>query len=158
MFAHNCTTAPCTVTQIHIPSIYPGGGCPWDWQDGILRVYIDGSTVPTIDITLLQMASVSAAASIGNDAPHDVSPFGARLFGKNAKSGGVWSTVRIPFGTSIRVTLTAAISCGSQSALCTLGYCQGACNSPFNPPLPFDLCRHLLVHYSRRRGSPNLAL
>ena len=25
-FEHNCTTAPCTVTQIHVPSIYPGQG------------------------------------------------------------------------------------------------------------------------------------
>ncbi len=26
-FEHNCTVAPCTITQIHIPSIYPGSGC-----------------------------------------------------------------------------------------------------------------------------------
>ena len=88
MFAHNCTTAPCTITQIHVPSIYPGSGCPWDWESGILRVYVDGAAVPTIDITLLQMAAVSAAADTGNGGPQDVSPFGANLFGKNARTGG----------------------------------------------------------------------
>ena len=25
-FAHNCSTPPCTVTQLHFPSIYPGSG------------------------------------------------------------------------------------------------------------------------------------
>ena len=80
------------MTQIHVPSIYPGGVCPWDWESGELRVYIDGAPTPTIDITLLQMAAVSAAADIGN-AHKDVSPFGARLFGKNAQTGGCveWS-------------------------------------------------------------------
>lgn len=34
-FEHTCTTAPCVVTQLHVPSIYPRGE-NWDWQDGRL--------------------------------------------------------------------------------------------------------------------------
>jgi hypothetical protein len=80
----------------------------------MLRIYIDGSPTPTIDITLLQLASVPKAADIGDATPQDVAPFGARLFGKNAKTGGVWSTMRIPFGESIRVTLQQAATCDSR--------------------------------------------
>jgi hypothetical protein len=115
VFAHNCTTAPCVITQIHVPSIYPGSGCPWDWESGRLRVYTDGAAAPTLDITLLQMASVGAAGATGRD-HKDISPFSAgHLFGKNAETGGVWTTMRIPFATSVRVTLQQALECNSQS-------------------------------------------
>ena len=115
LFAHNCSTAPCVITQMHIPSIYPGSGCPWDWESGRLRVYVDGAASPTLDVTLLQIASVGAAGAQGNS-HKDISPFSAgHLFGKNAQTGGVWTTMRIPFGTSVRVTLQQALECNSQS-------------------------------------------
>lgn len=115
VFNHTCTTAPCVITQIHVPSIYPGSGCPWDWESGKLRVYVDGSPTPTLDITLLQIASVGAAGAQGNS-HKDISPFSAgHLFGKNAQTGGVWTTIRIPFGTEVKVTLQQAMECNSQS-------------------------------------------
>ena len=115
LFAHTCTTAPCVITQMHIPSIYPGSGCPWDWESGRLRVYVDGAAAPTLDVTLLQIASVGAAGAQGNS-HKDISPFSAgHLFGKNAQTGGVWTTMRIPFGASVRVTLQQALECNSQS-------------------------------------------
>jgi hypothetical protein len=95
-------------------AVYPGHNCPWDWESGMLRIYIDGSSTPTIDITLLQLASVPKAADIGDATPQDVAPFSARLFGKNARTGGVWSTMRIPFGTSIRVTIEQAATCDAE--------------------------------------------
>ena len=115
VFNHSCATAPCVVTQIHVPSIYPGRGCPWDWESGRLRVYVDGSATPTLDLTLLQLASVGAAGAQGNS-HKDISPFSAgNLFGKNAQTGGVWTTIRIPFGSTLRVTLQQALECNSQS-------------------------------------------
>lgn len=115
VFEHNCTTPPCTITQIHIPSIYPGSGCPFDWESSVLRVYVDGAQTPTIDVDLLMFVAVSNIADAGIDVRKDISPFGARLFGKNAVSGGVWSTVRVPFGIDVRVTLTPPISCDAES-------------------------------------------
>jgi hypothetical protein len=115
VFNHSCTTAPCVITQIHVPSIYPGSGCPWDWESGKLRVYVDGSPTPTLDVTLLQLASVGAAGAQGNS-HKDISPFSAgHLFGKNAQTGGVWTTMRIPFGSEVKVTLQQALECNSQS-------------------------------------------
>ena len=115
LFNHTCTTAPCVITQMHIPSIYPGHGCPWDWESGRLRVYVDGAAAPTVDITLLQLASVGAAGAQGNS-HKDISPFAAgNLFGKNAQTGGVWTTIRIPFATTVQITLQQALECDSQS-------------------------------------------
>lgn len=117
IFNHTCgsTALPCAITQMHFPSIYPGGGCPWDWESGVLRVYIDGAPAPTVNLTLLQLASVGAAGAQGNG-HKDISPFsGGHLFGKNAQTGGVWSTVRIPFAATVRVTLQQAASCASPS-------------------------------------------
>jgi hypothetical protein len=116
-FAHNCTLPPCAVTQLHFPSIYPQGACPWDWENGRFRVYVDGEATPSIDVTLLQMASVGSLAATGNSKPADGSPFGNDLFGKTSVTGGVFSTVRIPFMTSIETTITAPPSCATGSSI-----------------------------------------
>ena len=29
VYNHSCGAPPCVITQIHVPSIYPGGGSPW---------------------------------------------------------------------------------------------------------------------------------
>lgn len=119
------------ITQIHVPSIYPQGGCPWDWENGVMRFYIDGEAAPSITVTLLQLASVGAGGAQGNS-HKDVSPFSAGLFGKNAQTGGVWSTMRIPFQLSISVSLQPPGTCdktqifwmiirGVESAGVTLG-------------------------------------
>lgn len=112
-FEHNCTSAPCTVTQLHVPSIYPGSGCPWDWERGLLRFYVDGAL--TLELTLLELAHVGAQGAVGNDPPQDGSPFGNDLFGKTAHTGGVYSTMRIPFQSTLRTTIQAAPSCATNS-------------------------------------------
>jgi hypothetical protein len=43
------------------------------------------------------------------------SPYGLALFGKTAKSGGVYSTVRIPFGKSVKVTIQSSAASKAQS-------------------------------------------
>jgi len=110
VFNHTCGAAPCMITQLHVPSIYPQGGCPWDWEEGVLRFYVDGEASPSIVVTLLQLASVGAGGAQGNS-HKDVSPFSSGLFGKNAQTGGVWSTMRIPFQTSIAISLQPPDSC-----------------------------------------------
>lgn len=110
-FEHNCTVTPCTVTQLHFPSIYPGGNCPWNWQNGRFRAYIDYETTPSIDISLLEVALVGRNASVSDNSPTDGSPFGNELFGKTALSGGVYTTMRIPFQSNIRTTIESAPDC-----------------------------------------------
>lgn len=111
VFAHACGVPPCQVTQIHVPSIYASGGCPTDWEHGRLRVYVDNATAPTLDVRLLQLAFVGAAAEYEPQAKSSTLFSAGGLFGKNAGSGGVFSTIRIPFGASVRVTLEQAESC-----------------------------------------------
>lgn len=109
-FEHNCSSAPCAITQLHFPSIYPTGGCSWQWEQGRFRAYIDGEATASIDLSLLELANVGHLGAAG-DSASDGSPFGNSLFGKTAKSGGVYSTVRIPFGKSVRTTIAAAEDC-----------------------------------------------
>ena len=93
-FEHNCTTAPCAITQIvracaarprrqrwrapltpsHIPQPQhcPTAG-PVGWQDARLRIYIDGEKTATIDITLLELANVG----VYNGQDGDAAPWGA---------------------------------------------------------------------------------
>ena len=117
VYAHNCTTAPCQVTQIHVPSIYSSGGCPMDWENGRLRVYIDGAAAPTLDVLLLQLAFVGASAEYAPQSKSSTLFSAGGLFGKNAGTGGVFSTIRIPFGAGVRVTLEQAPSCPSHDGI-----------------------------------------
>jgi len=114
-FEHNCTLMPCVVTQLHIPSIYPPSGCPWDWENGRLRFYIDGEMKPSIDISLLEIGLVGSDAAQGVNHPNDGSPFGFDLFGKTAVTGGVYTTMRIPFMKSIRTTIEGPQTCNGTS-------------------------------------------
>ena len=111
VFSHNCSAPPCQVTQIHVPSIYPAGGCPDDWENGRLRVYVDGGVTPTLDVLLLQLAFVGAPAEYEPQTKSSSLFSAGGLFGKNAGTGGVFSTIRIPFGASVRVTMEQAPSC-----------------------------------------------
>ena len=117
VFAHNCSAPPCQVTQIHVPSIYPAGGCPNDWENGRLRVYVDGAAAPTLDVLLLQLAFVGASAEYAPQSKSTTLFSAGGLFGKNAGTGGVFSTIRIPFGASVRVTLEQAPSCPSHNGI-----------------------------------------
>jgi hypothetical protein len=54
VYNHTCGAPPCVITQIHVPSIYPGRGCPWDWESGRLRVYVDGEAAPPFADCVIQ--------------------------------------------------------------------------------------------------------
>jgi hypothetical protein len=105
-FAHNCSSPPCAITQLHVPSIYPHGSDPWDWQQGRILFYVDGESTASINITLLELGWVSKWASLPGAANHGGPgtydnrglPWGVEQFGHTASSGGVYSTIRIPFG------------------------------------------------------------
>jgi len=100
-FAHNCSLSPCTITQIHIPSIYSVDA----WNQGRLRIYVDNETKASIDITLADLSFLGNLAVNGTRTPYDKSPWGIDLFGHTAKNGGVYSTIRIPFSKAIRMTI-----------------------------------------------------
>ena len=110
-FEHNCSSAAavCVVTQVHVPSIYPQNGDPWDWENGVIRFYVDNEVNASIQLRIRELANVGRLGAVGDGAA-DGSPFGTDLFGKTAKSGGVYSTVRVPFAVSLRVTIQNAPS------------------------------------------------
>lgn len=120
LFSHSCTTPPCTITQMHCPAAGPR------WYDAVVRIYVDG-TAPPLNFTLLELAMIGDPTNIGsaagiNHSAHpspttqappgtgDHGPWGQALFGHTASNGGVYSTIRIPFGTSLWATLTAPAS------------------------------------------------
>ena len=100
-FEHNCSRPPCVITQLHIPTAGPHG-----WAEAMIRVYIDNETVPSINVTLLELAHVGA---LNADDGGDSSAWGIGLFGHTASRGGVYSTVRIPFSKSVRTTIESAV-------------------------------------------------
>ena len=116
-FEHTCTTAPCTINQLHVPSIYPKNKADWAWQNGVIRFYIDGEAKASIELKLLELSWVSEWASPahsslapgarGGQYDNRGLPWGIQQFGHTASSGGVSSTIRIPFGKSVRVTIQA---------------------------------------------------
>jgi hypothetical protein len=120
-FEHTCTTAPCVITQIHVPSIYPPHGEKWDWTLGTVRFYIDGESAASVECSLAEIAGEDNRFAVSRDnrpsttGPTDGSPYGLALFGKTAKSGGVYSTVRIPFGKSVKVTIHSSAASKGQS-------------------------------------------
>lgn len=83
----------------------------------MVSFYIDGEEAPSVSTTLLELAWVGRQAAISNSPPSDNGgrPWGVDLFGHTAKSGGVSSTMRIPFGESLRVTIKAPPSAKAQS-------------------------------------------
>ena len=95
-FEHNCTSSPCALTQMHVPTAGPEG-----WEDARLRIYVDGEAVASIDITLLELANIG----VYNGQDGDATPWGVDLFGHTANKGGVYSTMRVPFGASVRTTI-----------------------------------------------------
>ena len=117
VFEHTCVTSPCTINQIHVPSIYPKNTADWAWQNGVIRFYVDGEATASIDLKLLELSWVSEWASpahaslkpgaSGGQYDNRGLPWGLADFGHTASSGGVSSTIRIPFGETIRVTIQA---------------------------------------------------
>jgi hypothetical protein len=116
-FEHTCVTPPCTINQLHVPSIYPKNTADWAWQNGVIRFYVDGETEASIQLKLLELSWVSEYASPAHSSLKPGSsggqydnrglPWGIADFGHTASSGGVSSTIRIPFGKSVRVTIQA---------------------------------------------------
>lgn len=112
--SHRCAASgPAPPSQV--PSIYPQGSDAFAWEQGRVRVYVDGSATPSVDVTLLELAHVGARGASSNNPPKDGSPFGNDLFGKTAITGGVYTTMRIPFASTIRTTITAPPSSKSSS-------------------------------------------
>jgi hypothetical protein len=128
----------CAITLIHVPSIYPPAGEAWNWTHGILNFYIDddnvnnlnehnvsGSsattttiTMPSISITLLELAGESNFNKASSDPQlrnTDGGPWGIDMMGRTAHTGGVYSTVPIPFQTSLRTSIQAPDSAIGQS-------------------------------------------
>jgi hypothetical protein len=109
VFEHTCSSPPCTVTQMHCPTVGPHG-----WYDAVLRIFIDDE--PSLNLTMLELANIgnpagspTGAEDFGNG---DNGPWGNALFGHTAHKGGVYSTVRIPFGEKLKVTITASNNAG----------------------------------------------
>ncbi|XP_066924957.1 uncharacterized protein [Clytia hemisphaerica] len=68
--------------------------------DSIIRYYIDNGTVPAIEGSLFLMHG------IGWDNGAKAGPWGNKWVGQLAQNGGLYNTIRIPYGKSIRVTVT----------------------------------------------------
>lgn len=72
-----------------------GGNWP-HFQKTRLRVFVDGETTPSIDMEL------GLGHGIGFD--DKTAPWGGERLGTTSHPGGLYNTIRIPFGRSIRVT------------------------------------------------------
>ena len=115
-FEHNCTVAPCAVTQMLFASVYPTHGAPFDWQHATISLYIDGEATASVAVTALELGWVSDFASLpdrtgklaGPMYDNSGRPWGVADFGHTAVSGGTYSTLRVPFTKSLRVTVTPA--------------------------------------------------
>jgi hypothetical protein len=86
---------------------YQGHGCmthmwfggSWNgYGDTRLRVYVDGETTASIDMTL----DMSIGVGFGDDS----APWGVPQIGKTGSPSGIYNSFKIPFGKSIRVTAT----------------------------------------------------
>ena len=100
-FEHNCTAPPCVITQLHCPTAGPQG-----WDLAVVKIYVDGETSPSLSFTLLELANIGRWGHGAGPAPGDGGPWGIGLLGHTAKQGGVYSTVRIPFGSHVKTTIT----------------------------------------------------
>ena len=56
-FEHTCSVAPCVITHVNVPSIYPKGGDPWNWTQGLVSFFVDGEAEPSVALTLLELAA-----------------------------------------------------------------------------------------------------
>ena len=100
-FEHNCTTPPCVITQLHCPTAGPAG-----WDLAVVKVYVDGEATPSLSFTLLELANLGRWGKGAGAPPGDGGPWGISLLGHTAANGGVYSTVRIPFGKHVKTTIT----------------------------------------------------
>ena len=72
------------------------GGSFKGYEDTIIRIYIDGEEVPSIDMELF------LGHGIGFNDKH--APWGTERIGKTGDPSGVYNTYKIPFGTEIKIT------------------------------------------------------
>jgi len=103
VFEH-LSTLGGVVTQWHFPSYYMDGSGPAPHcGDAILSFYIDGETEASLKFTPNEAAGIGISPDSNENT--DQSPWGINEFGHTASGGGIYSTVRIPFSKSIRVTI-----------------------------------------------------
>lgn len=100
-FEHNCTSAPCVITQLHCPTAGPKG-----WDLAVVKFYIDHETTPSVSFTLLELANLGRMGHGSGAGAGDGGPWGIGLLGHTAANGGVYSTIRIPFGSHVKATIT----------------------------------------------------
>ena len=137
LILNSCYWIRCVITLIHVPSIYPPQNEQWNWTHGIINFYIDHNTdaidyyqrkdvddnedpkatvsQPNISISLLELAGESTFNQPNANPVIDGTPWGIDMMGRTAITGGVYSTVRIPFQTFIKITIQAPSSAIGQS-------------------------------------------
>ena len=72
-----------------------------------VRIYIDGEVNASIDADLLMLIGVGNCS--GQSAQSLNIPWGNRRFGHLARGGGIYTNIRIPFSTSVRVTVESTV-------------------------------------------------
>ena len=78
-------------------------------ENGRIRVYIDGETVASLDFMLTMAQAIDAAAEKQQNNP----PWSSRMFGRLASGSGYFNTFRIPFMSSIKITVTNEVNTGN---------------------------------------------
>jgi hypothetical protein len=58
---HECSAAPCVITHIHVPSVVVDKEA-LNWENALLRFYIDGEDQASLNMTLLELGMVSYAS------------------------------------------------------------------------------------------------
>ena len=70
-------------------------------ENTLVRIYLDGASTPAIEYKLLLAHGVGFSMSAENK--H--APWSTKRIGHNAENGGLFNTYRIPYQSSIKVTI-----------------------------------------------------
>jgi hypothetical protein len=133
VFGHECANPPCAVTNILFASVYPTGGAPAAWEHATISFFVDGEPNASIAVTALELGwtsafavrnrSSSSGARSGVDSQSEFLldnfglPWGTDTFGHTAATGGIYSTLRVPFERSLRVTVQPVAGSTGPSAV-----------------------------------------
>ena len=73
------------------------------------------AATPSLSFTLLELANIGRWGHGAGPAPGDGGPWGIGLLGHTANQGGVYSTVRIPFGSASNCAAPSDIANGEHA-------------------------------------------